>query len=105
MMPLPTARGSLDASGRAVDMSAYFTRSGVIAGLAASISATTPEVTAVDIDVPLPARYGGAIDGGNIVVIAAPGAASDTRWAPGATTSGFARPSAAVGPWALKLGR
>src|SRR5438067_1037180 len=34
-----------------------------------------------------------------------PGAASDTMCAPGATTSGFAQPSLAVGPRLVKLGR
>jgi hypothetical protein len=38
------------------------------------------------------------------VSIALPGARSDTRWPPGATTSGLASPSAAVGPRLEKLG-
>src|SRR4051794_17280833 len=96
--PLPTARGSGDAVGRAVDISMYLTRSGSSEGLAESMSATSPDTAAVAIEVPEPRRYGAVIDVGNVVVMVAPGAARLTRCAPGATTSGLFSPSAAVGP-------
>src|SRR4051794_5833311 len=41
---------------------------------------------------------------GNVEVIVEPGAARLTRWAPGATTSGLSRLSAAVGPREEKSG-
>src|SRR3954452_10452768 len=88
------------------------TRSGVSDGLADSICATRPLTMAVAMDVPEPRRYGAAIVLGKFVDNAEPGksgdtpepgAASDTMCAPGATTSGFARPSAAVGPRPVKF--
>src|SRR3954465_13432780 len=66
--------------------------------------ATRHVMTALAIDVPEPRRQGAGIVDGNCVVIVAPGAASETRCAPGATTSGFARPSVAVGPRPEKFG-
>src|SRR5436309_9364531 len=104
-MPLPTDITSFDASTRAVDVSMYLTRSGVSEGCSDSICATRPDTTAAAIDVPEPRRYGACIVDGNCVVMAAPGAASDTMCAPGATTSGFASPSLAVGPRPEKFGR
>src|SRR5437763_17029179 len=85
-------------------MSANLMRSGVSAGLPDNMSATTPDTMPLANDVPLPRRYGAGIVGGNWVLIVEPGAASETTWVPGATTSGFAKPSAAVGPCELKFG-
>src|SRR4051795_7553061 len=104
-IPLPTAIGSVDASWRAVCASMNLMRSGDSVGFAEIICATSPVTTAVAIDVPEPRRYGAAIVLGNCVVIAAPGAASETMCPPGATTSVFAKPSAAVGPRPVKFGR
>ena len=55
-------------------------------------------------EVPLPRRYGADSVDGNCVAIADPGAFNEITCAPGATRSGLASPSAAVGPWALKFG-
>src|SRR5688572_7343188 len=69
------------------------------------MSATEPDTTAADIDVPLPARYEPSMVLGNRVSISLPGALKETMWPPGAAMSGFARPSAAVGPRDEKPGR
>src|SRR4051812_14941398 len=90
--------------GRAVSISANLMRFGESVGLPDSMSAARPATTPLANDVPLPRRYGSGIVDGNWSVMVAPGAASDTRCAPGATRSGFARPSATVGPCELKFG-
>src|SRR3954451_10011555 len=85
-------------------MSANLMRLGDRLGMPDSMSATSPATTPLANDVPPPRRYGAAIVDGNCVEMVDPGAASETRCAPGASRSGLASPSAAVGPCELNAG-
>ena len=83
---------------------------GVRFGLACSISATVPVTTGAAMLVPLSARYGFEPSAERAVeqrrtfvdVEGAAGTASETVPTPGATRSGFASKSTAVGPDELK---
>ena len=102
--PVPTAMGSVSAAGRAVTRNDCLIASGVARGCACTARAAAPDTIAADIDVPLPCRYAPSMVAGKLASIALPGARRDTMWAPGATRSGFAQPSVAVGPRELKVG-
>src|SRR3954451_13275849 len=81
-------------SGRDVLVSAPLTWFGVHVGYFCSSWATTPETTGVDIEVPPAWKYAPSrMQAGQSLVKALPGARVEMMWAPGAITSGLAKPS------------
>src|SRR5689334_8091107 len=81
----------------AVAISADFTWSGVHVGCALTMSATAPDTTPVAIEVPPIWKYPPPnMQDGHSVSNRLDGAASEMRCAPGATTSGLAKPSCVV---------
>src|SRR6266850_3044915 len=104
-IPLPVVSGEPNGNAVAVPFKRAFTCAGVSVGLPSSISATTPVTTGAAIDVPERRKYAGTSGSspatsrsGSSRSSVLPGERRLTTFRPGATTSGFARPSTGVTP-------
>src|SRR3954466_7680033 len=105
-MPAPCVRGPQPGTTCVVYCRIALTALRVSDGFACSINATVPLTTGVAMLVPLRLRYGRKDvetvpvrrNGASVEYITLAGSLSDSMPTPGATRSGFADPSIAVGP-------